>query len=289
MWKQNDCSAYATQLRNTPWVQTILRKMRCPPRPFDLWAGVVPESSDQSPGFHLKKAEPKKRPRPKVKLLPKCKWEAKKRAKVEAKPHTEPGDGASSSSGAKAAEAKLQESSSSSSNAAVSSVQSEVPWPCAQCKRMPWRCRCHGAGDTTPEHMEQQYEVMCKRAGVWALAQAQQGEADKKVALLEPPKEHCPRDLWSCWKCRTMNLRHDLVCCVVGCMERRPLTQQWREGKGDWICPDCQNHNWGWRRMCNWTACPSNDWRCTCGNINRSNRKFCNRFVCRKPRPFNYD
>ena len=323
MWQQNDCSAYATRLRNTRWVQTILRKMRCPPKPFDLWAAHVPESSDQSPGFHPKKPEPKKRPRPKVKLLPKCKWEAKKRAKAEAKPeesssvHTEPGDGASSSNRAKAAEAKLQESSSSSScavepnvprprvprqvhtvpgdgassssSAAVSSVQSAVPWPCTQCKRMPWRCRCHGAEDTTAEHIGQQYELMCKRAGVWDLAQAQQGEADQKVAQLEPPEEHLPRDLWSCWKCRTMNLRHDLVCCVVGCGERRPLTQKWREGKGDWICPECQNHNWGWRRLCNWTACPSNDWRCICGNTNRSNRKFRNRFVCSRPRPFDYD
>ena len=178
---------------------------------------------------------------------------------------------------------------SSSSTAAVSSVQWRAPWPCTQCKLMPWRCKCHRAEDKTPEHIQQEYEMTCKRAGVWATAEQQQVEADEKAAQLEPPEEHLPGHLWSCRKCNTMNLRHDLVCCVASCGERRPLTQRWWGDKGDWMCPECQNHNWGCRRWCNWAACPSNYWRCKCGNHNRSSRTFCNRFVCSRPRPFEYD
>ena len=62
--------------------------------------------------------------------------------------------------------------------------------------------------------------MTCKRAGVWATAEQQQVEADEKAAQLEPPEEHLPRHLWSCWKCKTMNLRHDLVCCVASCGEK---------------------------------------------------------------------
>ena len=51
MWEENRCGAYVVQLRNTLWAQTILRKMLCPPGPFDL---DMPESSDQSPGFRRK-------------------------------------------------------------------------------------------------------------------------------------------------------------------------------------------------------------------------------------------
>ena len=177
---------------------------------------------------------------------------------------------------------------SSSSAAPVSSVPCGVPWPCTQCSQMPWRCRCHKAEDKTSEHIKQDYELMCKRAGVWEAAEALQSEADQKAAEPELPEEHSPRDRWSCCNCSTMNIRHDLVCCVVGCGQRRSLVN-FQDNKGDWICPECQNHNWGFRRWCNWTACPSNDWRCTCGNLNRSNRKFCNRRVCGLPRPFSYD
>ena len=187
------------------------------------------------------------------------------------------------------AHAKAGDSASSSSDAAVSSVQWSAPWPCTQCKLMPWRCKCHRAEDKTPEHIQQEYEMTCKQAGVWEAAELQQDEADQKAAQLEPPEEHLPGHLWSCWKCKTMNTRHDLVCCVASCGERRPLTQRWRGDKGDWMCSECQNHNWGCRRWCNWTACPNNDWRCRCGNFNRSNRKICNRFVCGRPRPFQYD
>ena len=289
MWQKNRCSAYTVQLRNTPWVQTILRKMQCPPRPFDLWRAPDPaESSVQSPGFHLKQQpEAKKRPRSKAKLLPQCKYAGKKKAKAEARP----AETSSSSSGAAVpsvphqAPAEPGESASSSSSAAVSSVQRNVPWPCTHCRQMPWRCRCHRAEDRTPEHIQQEYELMCKRAGVWKVAEAQQGEADEKAA--EPEPESAVSSvlcLWSCSRCSSMNTRHDLVCCVASCGARRPLVR-WRGDKGDWICPECQNHNWGRRRWCNWSACPDNDWRCRCGNLNRSNRKFCNRFVCGRPRP----
>ena len=70
MWRENNCSAYIVQLRNTLWVQTILRKMLCPPKPFDLFSAPVPESSDQSPGFR-RKVTPKKLPRPKMTVTPK--------------------------------------------------------------------------------------------------------------------------------------------------------------------------------------------------------------------------
>ena len=51
MWEENHCRDYVVQFRNTLWVHTILRKMLCLPMPFDLG---MPESSDQSPGFHHK-------------------------------------------------------------------------------------------------------------------------------------------------------------------------------------------------------------------------------------------
>ena len=179
---------------------------------------------------------------------------------------------------------------SSSNFVAVSRVQCSIPWPCTQCMRMPWRCMCHQAEDRIPEQIEQieqDFELICKRAGVWEDAEALQGEADQKAAQLEPPDPHRTRDMWSCEKCSFPNVRFDLVCSVAGCGGRRPLIQTWL--KEYWICEDCQNHNHGWRRWCNWSACPSNDWRCTCGNINRSNRKICNRRVCGLPRSFSYD
>ena len=52
MRQEHHCSAYTRQLRNTPWVQTTLRKMRCPPKPFDVYSPApVPPSSVQGPGF----------------------------------------------------------------------------------------------------------------------------------------------------------------------------------------------------------------------------------------------
>ena len=318
MWEQNHCSAYAAQLRTTPWVQTLLKKMRCPPSPFDLWSPLVPESIV---GFYHKKAPlPKKRPR--VEATPAESSSSSSGAVMPSatgQEQTEPGGGASSSSGAAVMPTVTGQEhtepgggASSSSAAAEFSVPHTVPWPCKQCLRMPWRCKCQKAQDKTvpwpcakcmrmpwrckcqkaedraPEHIQQDYELICKRAGVWEAAEALQSEADQKAAEPEPPEEHSPRDLWSCSMCSTMNTRHDLVCCVVGCGQRRPLVN-FQDNRGDWICPVCHNHNWGFDRWCNWTACPSNDWRCRCGNLNRSNRKFCNRRVCRLPRPIGYD
>ena len=340
LWQENQCSAYAEQLRSTPWVQTILRKMRCLPRAFDLWAAPDPPESDvQSPGFHMKKrVQAKKRPRlravnkfaAKPEAKPEVKLQPAKRKRAEAEAEVAPEETSSSSRGAAAAEAEVapeetaeaevapEKTSSSSSSAAapsvphqakvpkgsvglelawssssaaaVSSVQRDsIPWPCRQCMQMPWRCKCHSAADKTLEHIQQEYELVCKRAGVWETAEAQQSDADQQAAQPEPPQEHPPGDLWACPRCSTHNTRHNLVCCVAGCGQRRELTQTWRKDKGDWICPECQNHNYGCRRWCNWTACPTNDWRCRCGNLDRSNRKVCNRFVCQLPRPFNYD
>ena len=319
MWQEHHCSAYTRQLRNTPWVQTILRKMRCPPRPFDVWRAPVPQSTVQSPGFQhcREKARAKKRPGPKL-----AKTQAEKKATVEASSSgatvssvwadttsassasavaessalavsSVQRDTPSASSSSAVAESSVHAvcdtpSASSSSVVAVSSVPCDIPWPCTVCHKMPWWCRCHKAGESALEHIQQEYEWMCKRAGVWAVAQHQQEEAEQKAAQPEPAEEHPPRDLWSCWKCRSMNTKHNLVCCVASCGERRPITG-WREDKGDWICSECQNHNWGSRRRCNWTACPTNYWRCTCGNLNRSNRAVCNRFVCGLPRPLHDD
>ena len=310
MWKQHNCSAYTARLRDSPWVQTLLSKTR-PPRRFDVLSAPVPESSVQSSGFHRNKIpQPKKRPRV-IKLMAQSKYAAKTRPRGEATPaesslsssgavmpsfigqkRTEPGGGASSSSGAVMRSVTGQEhtepggGASSSRSAAVSSVQCGIPWPCTECMRMPWRCTCRQAEDRTPEQMEQDFELICKQAGVWEGAEALQGEADQKVGQLEPPEEHHPKDMWACNKCSTHNLKHNLLCSVVGCGARRQLTQTWRQE--DWICKECQNHN-SRRFWCNWSACPSNNWRCTCGNINRANRKFCNLRVCRLPRPFNYD
>ena len=222
MWQCAHCSAYVVQLRNTLWVQTILRKMTCPLRPRNLWSTPVPESSDQSPGFHHRKQSiPQKRPRPQLPLQP------QKRAKSSS--------GAVVSSVPCQAQAKPGDSASGSSAAAVSSVQRGAPWPCPQCQRMPWKCLCHRAENRTPEHTQQEFELMCKQAGVWEAAQAQQGEADQKAAQPEPLEEHLPGDLWSCWKCWSMNTRHDLQCCVASCRERCPLTQPWWGDQGDWI------------------------------------------------------
>ena len=66
----------------------------------------------------------------------------------------------------------------------------------------------HRAEDRTPEHMQQEYELTCERAGVWAAAEAQQGEAEQQVAQPEPPGEHDEGDLWSCSKRRSMNNMH---------------------------------------------------------------------------------
>ena len=86
MWEENHCSAYVEQLRNTLWVQTVLRKMLCPPKPFDLFSAPVPESSDQLPGFHHKKTPAsKKGARPKLTVTPMLQAEERPKANAKAK------------------------------------------------------------------------------------------------------------------------------------------------------------------------------------------------------------
>ena len=307
MWEEHNFTAYSAKFRSTPWVQTILKRMQCPPRPYSLWSRApahadVPESSVQGPGFYLKPLPPatpapkaKKRPLPppssappspptqpkKIKLMPTSK--ARPKAKTSAE-----------SNGQR--DAATQEASSPSGSAQSSGPPAEgagqerhnIPWPCAVCGQMPWKCRCQGKAAKSEEVILEEYADMCKRAGVWDRAEAQQREAEERAVEENPPAPDHPRTLWCCQKCKTMNTVHELRCSVASCGAWRPLTQRWREDMGDWICEECGNHNWGKRRWCNWTACPTNNWRCVCGNLNRSNRKLCNRFVCQLPRPFGY-
>ena len=55
MWEEHQCSAYTARLRAAPWVQTLLSKMNCPPRRFDVFSAPVPASSVLSSGLHHKK------------------------------------------------------------------------------------------------------------------------------------------------------------------------------------------------------------------------------------------
>ena len=178
MWQEHHCSAYTRQLRNTPWSQTILRKMWCPPQPFDVWCAPVPQTPVQSPGFQhcREKARAKKKPGPKL-----AKTQAEKKARAESqggvwadttrsvhdsahvqrprqRPRQRPPltgsvlavssvqrDTPSASSSSAVAESSGDTpSASSSSVVAVPSVPCDIPWPCTVCHRMPWRCRCQG-------------------------------------------------------------------------------------------------------------------------------------------------
>ena len=127
-------------------------------------------------------------------------------------------------------------------------------------------------------------------AGVWMKAVADQATADTRAQCAESPLPDRDTALWACWRCQTTNSLHDLHCRVASCVQRRPLLQQFRIDLGDWFCPECNNHNMGHRWECNWSACPTRDWRCECGNLNRSNRKFCNRRdpPCGLPRPHSF-
>ena len=268
-----------------------------------MWNPKVQECTFQGPGFYVKatplpqkrpeqalQVQPKKRPRPKatpdaslstsaessvLRLVP--------RSKVRPRPTATPSASSSSAPTAAPSGSAWREQS------PVSSARHDSPWPCAHCRQMPWMCSCHGGAGKTQEVILKAYADVCKEAGVWDRADAQQRDAEERAAALHPPAPDHPKSLWCCWRCRTMNSVHQLQCCVASCGEWRPLTQPWREDKGDWICSECGNHNWGMRRWCNWTACPTNDWRCVCGNHNRSNRKLCNRSVCSRPRPFGYE
>ena len=70
MWEQHNFTAYSAKFRSTPWVQTILKRMQCPPRPWSLWGADVPVSSVQGPGFYRKAAQPKNKPKITLKPAP---------------------------------------------------------------------------------------------------------------------------------------------------------------------------------------------------------------------------
>ena len=133
------------------------------------------------------------------------------------------------------------------------------------------------------------YEEVCKRFGVWETVQEQEDKAKVRADRSDSPEPDRESALWGCAACGTFNTVHNLVCSVASCMTRRPLLQKFREDKGDWFCKECNNHNRGYRVLCNWTACPTRDWVCECGNLNRSNRKFCQTRTCGRPRPFDFD
>ena len=324
LWRKHHLGAFAQTLRALPWVHTILRRTRCPPRIFNVYSRPpVPVSSVQCPGFQhcmtdgeakqketankdekeketeespprLIQAVPKKRPGPKL-----AESQVEKKAKVEVSSSdsgaTVP-DTTSASSVQRHVkprgsvcqllafyERETTSSASSSSAVAVPSDRSGIPVFCTRCRKFPWKCKCRRADECTPE---QEFESVCKNAGVWAEAEQLQQEADQMAESEEQDTAEHPReDLWSCQKCKSMNIRHDLVCRT--CQTRRPL-EDWRPR--DWICPACQNHNYASRWWCGWSACPTNNWTCHwCGNYNYANRKFCNRRVCGRPRPFNFD
>ena len=69
------------------------------------------------------------------------------------------------------------------------------------------------------------------------------------------------------------------------------VLQKFRAELGDWFCTECNNQNKGFRKVCNWSACETRDWVCSCGNLSRSNRVVCNRRdpPCFERRPHNYD
>ena len=167
----------------------------------------------------------------------------------------------------------------------------DIPWPCAKCSLMPWRCRCRSLVSSVQSESDSdaEFERTSKRAGVWATASEQQREASARAAREQSPEPDREAAMWACPACHSMNTVHNLTCSVASCGSRRPLLQKFCSDRGDWICLECNNHNKGNRRWCNWTACHTNDWMCECGNVNRSNRKFCMRRVCGRPRPWSFD
>ena len=151
---------------------------------------------------------------------------------------------------------------------------------------MPWRCRCSRQGEVDEEKLFE--ELSCK-AGVWATAEEDEAEARQREAREDSPVPDKESAMWVCKRCRNTSTVHNHNCRVCGL--RRPLMQKFKAHLGDWFCVECNNHNRGYREVCNWSACETRDWVCSCGNVNRSNRKYCNRRSppCGLPRPFNFD
>ena len=127
---------------------------------------------------------------------------------------------------------------------------SDVPWPHQMCRKMPWRCRCRPCAEGTDE---EHFRIASCNAGVWETAEQDQVEANKHQDCDLSPVPDKESALWVC------------------------LMQKFRAELGDWFCTECNNHNKGFLKVCNWSACETRDWRCSCGNLNRSNCVVCNR------------
>ena len=165
-----------------------------------------------------------------------------------------------------------------------------LPWPCQECGKMPWRCLCRPRAQEAAGLGEVEFFKQASlRAGVWEAAEEDQVEAKKHEAREDSPEPDKESALWVCKQCNNMSTVHQHNCRTCGL--RRPLMQKFRMDLGDWFCVECNNHNRGYRHACNWSACETRDWMCSCGNLNRSNRKYCIRRspLCGLPRPHDYD
>ncbi len=322
LWKDHGFEEQVQQFRRASWVRTILQHMQCPPARFNVFPSCPASSAgperrrsrsrspvDKPAGFYKRpeptaKVRPTRTPRPPTSTPPTSTSSA--RSSSPAGPSTSrpvtltPAAPSSSSTprlrptnkfaSRKPAPPSSSAASCSSSAAHPASSVPDVPWPCTTCRKMPWRCCCQrpASSDVTEDEL---FKTACKAEGVWDKAEQDQAEADKREARDRSPVPDKESALWVCPRCRNMNTVHNNHCQVATCGERRPLLQKFRTDLGDWYCPECNNHNKGYRKVCNWSACETRDWWCSCGNLNRSNRKFCNKRnpPCGLPRPFDFD
>ena len=265
-WCQLDLSSYVTWFRGQGWVHQILSRMNCPPEKFDVFTprSHPPASSIQQARQRSRSRTPlpKKMPRPPSHPPP-------EQSSTSSSSQAPPGEvilKPTSKFKARSKAKPLAPSPGAPTDAATSSVQRPPLF------------------DGEPE-----YEEVCKHFGVWETVQEQEEKAKARADRSDSPEPDRESAMWGCTVCGTFNTVHNLKCSVASCMTRRPLLQHFRADLGDWFCPECNNHNRGYRKFCNWTACPSNDWVCECGNLNRSNRKFCQRRICGRRRPFDFD
>ena len=132
----------------------------------------------------------------------------------------------------------------------------ETPLPCAQCKATPW------SANVTRQKTRRR--ITCNKITHWRANELGCGRRRRLSKVRRSSKWHSQSllvsmlrgDMWSCSKCRSMNSTHHLVCCVASCKGRRPLAQQRRAAKGDWSALSARTTTGGFRRWCNWTACP---------------------------------
>ena len=324
-WCQLDLSSYVTWFRGQGWVHQILSRMNCPPEKFDVFTprSHPPASSIQQARQRSRSRTPlpKKRPRPPSHPPPEqsstslSSQAQRSRSRTPlpkqrpCPPSHPPPEQSSTSLSSQAPPGKKrpcppshpppeQSSTSSSSQAppgevilkptskfkARSKAKPLAPSPGAPTDAATSSVQRPPLFDGEPE-----YEEVCKHFGVWETVQEQEEKAKARADRSDSPEPDRESAMWGCTVCGTFNTVHNLKCSVASCMTRRPLLQHFRADLGDWFCPECNNHNRGYRKFCNWTACPSNDWVCECGNLNRSNRKFCQRRICGRRRPFDFD